>query len=260
MDIFADSLQISNLTTLRKLYQESKAGFLQLFNNSPICMSMTTTNLGQRRYVKVNQQFLDKFGYSKSEILGKTSTEIGILDEEESIRVGKIIQENGRLHNDYVKCYSKQGRIIHTVSSIELMEMNRDTYLIAFFIDVSQIFQQQAIIKEQMMELKSINVELAVRSEEIEAQKNEIDAINNHLEELVQERTRQLENRNFRIREYAFSNSHIVRGPLARILGLINVLNMQPSLSDEVYPMIQKSALELDEVINEISFILESDV
>src|ERR1700741_9989 len=145
MELFSDDISVETLDVATKLLKESRTGFLTMFNNSPICMSMTTTTLGKRTYVKVNKKFLEKFGYNKEEIIGRTSVEIGILDLEESLRVGSIIKEKGRLQNDYVKCIAKDGTIVHTVSSIEMMQVNEETYLVSFFLDITKMKEQEAV-------------------------------------------------------------------------------------------------------------------
>src|ERR1700752_4983253 len=109
IDLFSDNITVEDLGTATRLFKESRTAFLKLFNNSPICMSMTTTNLGKRVYVRVNKKYIEKVEFEEAEIIGRTSVEIGILDPEESVRVGAIIQEKGRLQNDYVKCISKSG-------------------------------------------------------------------------------------------------------------------------------------------------------
>lgn len=160
MDLFSDEIQIDDLSVAIKLFKESRAGFLKLFNSSPICMSMTTTTLGQRIYVRVNNKFLEKFGFDESEIIGRTSVEVGILDNEESERVGNMIRDKGKLQNDYVRCIDKNGKTVHTVSSIEMMEINGETYLVSFFVDVTKIMQQQAIIEQHARQLEYVNKEL----------------------------------------------------------------------------------------------------
>jgi PAS domain S-box-containing protein len=160
MDLFSDDMEIKDLEVATKLLKQSRSGFLTLFNNSPICMSMTTTMLGKRMYVKVNKKFLEKFGYAEQDIIGRTSVDIGILDAEESVRVGSIIKEKGRLQNDYVKCIAKDGTIVHTVSSIEFMDMNDQTYLVSFFLDITKIIDQQKVIEQYVQQLEAINKEL----------------------------------------------------------------------------------------------------
>lgn len=157
MDLFSDDINILDLDLAKKLFMESRAGLMKLFNKSPLCMSMTTPS---RTYVRVNEKFLEKFGYEESEILGRTSIEVGILDQAESEKVGLIIKEKGRLHNDYVKCIAKNGEIVHTLSSIEMMEMNGEMYLVSFFVDISKIVEQQTIIEQHVERLQEVNKDL----------------------------------------------------------------------------------------------------
>jgi PAS domain S-box-containing protein len=60
---------------------------------------------------------------------------------------------------------------------------------------------------------------------------------------------------NKKLREIAWTQSHIVRAPVARIMGLIHFLNDQSDISlhqKELYNMILQSSNELDEVIRDI--------
>jgi PAS domain S-box-containing protein len=109
MDIFSDNIEINDLAMAKKLFNESRTGFLKLFNNSAVCMSMTDL---RRTYVRVNKKFLDKFGFTASEIIGRTSAAVGILDKEESSRVGSLTLEKGGLQNDYVRCIAKDGKVV----------------------------------------------------------------------------------------------------------------------------------------------------
>jgi PAS domain S-box-containing protein len=160
MDLFSEDIKIGDLESAIRLFKDSRAGLLTLFNNSPVCMSMTTTTLGKRTYVRVNQKFLEKFGYTEDEIIGRTSVEIGILDEAESERVRALITQKGRLQNDYVKCIAKNGDVVHTISSIEFMEMNGETFLVSFFVDITRIIEQQGIIEQHARQLEAVNKEL----------------------------------------------------------------------------------------------------
>jgi hypothetical protein len=75
----------------------------------------------------------------------------------------------------------------------------------------------------------------------------------------ISERTRYIHainEQNEKLREIAWTQSHIVRAPLARMIGLINLLH-NPSLPEDVSPdgilnFILASAHELDGIIKEI--------
>jgi signal transduction histidine kinase len=93
-------------------------------------------------------------------------------------------------------------------------------------------------------------------------QKEEIETLNDDLESKVKERTKHLENANQKLVDYSFSNSHIVRRPLASILGLISIFNYE-NISDplniQILEMLQMSAKELDEVVLQINKDLERE-
>ena len=160
MDMFSDDISTDSLDLAVQLLRESRTAFLQLFHSSPVCMSMTTTDPGKRVYVRVNRAFLEKFGFTEAEIIGRTSAEIGILDTDESLKVGAMLREKGRLQNDYVKCLTSTGQVVHTMSSIEMMEINNETCLVSFFVDVTRIMEQQAIIERHALQLEALNKEL----------------------------------------------------------------------------------------------------
>ncbi len=62
-----------------------------------------------------------------------------------------------------------------------------------------------------------------------------------------------IEQQNTKLKEIAWFQSHVVRAPLARILGLSNLINeSQNDEKEELLRYLNISALELDEVINEI--------
>ena len=64
-----------------------------------------------------------------------------------------------------------------------------------------------------------------------------------------------IEEQNVNLREIAWTQSHVVRAPLARLMGLINLLNDDPSEkthSSEILTFLMASAHELDDIIKEI--------
>lgn len=218
MDLFSNDIKIEDFNSAVRLFRESRDGFVKLFNTSPVCMSMTTTQPGTRRYVRANEKFLSTFGFTEDEIVGRTSVEIGILDQAESDRVRQLITEKGRLQNDYVKCVAKDGRTVHTISSIESMEMNGETHLVSFFIDISRIIDQQEIIEQHARQLEALNKELE---------------------------------------SFSYSVSHDLRAPLRAINGYIRILeeDFTTNLNEEgkrVLATVQRNAARMDVLISDL--------
>lgn len=151
-DLFLKSIEPLSLEQAKLLLEECSKSLFKLFNMSPACMSLTTAN---RNFVKVNKKFLEVFGFTESEIIGRNSLEVGILDEEEMAYVSALLNKNGKLQNDIVKCITKQGNLIYTISSIELIEIAGQKYLMSSFLDVSNFIDKEAIQQKRDLVTKN---------------------------------------------------------------------------------------------------------
>ena len=113
------------------------------------------------------------------------------------------------------------------------------------------------------LNLKIANEEVLAQNEEITQQRELIMMINEMLEKMVDERTAKIEQLNEKILDYAFFNAHRVRGPLARIMGLVNITRfLSLDSKEDVERMkdyvnkIDLSAHELDDIVKGINTLL----
>lgn len=108
--------------------------------------------------------------------------------------------------------------------------------------------------------LKSLSdfISITLLSEQNRSHNKELKIINESLEETVSKRTSELEEQNKQLREYAFINSHLLRAPLARVLGLSFLISKEAtSIKDkELISNLLSSAEELDQIVKNISDIL----
>jgi signal transduction histidine kinase len=87
-------------------------------------------------------------------------------------------------------------------------------------------------------------------------QKEEIEVINNNLEQLIVDRTEKIKDQETRITKFAFINAHKVRSPLARIMGLLNLIDLEKNkvnTFEEYLPKLRDNAEELNEMLKEVS-------
>lgn len=107
--------------------------------------------------------------------------------------------------------------------------------------------------------LQISNEEIQAQNEEIFSQAEEIRVINENLEELVKDRTKELEKKNQALEEYAFISAHKLRAPVASILGLVNLLN-KSGLNDEakgIMTHLEDSTGKLDLIVSSITRAIE---
>ena len=87
---------------------------------------------------------------------------------------------------------------------------------------------------------------------------SEIKVLNTNLELKIKERTAELERRNKQLAEYSFINAHILRGPVARLAGLYNILKYtSEEEKEDILGLMKDSIDEVDEVSKKINRSIE---
>ncbi|MEQ8535638.1 MAG: hypothetical protein RIB86_27520 [Imperialibacter sp.] len=86
-------------------------------------------------------------------------------------------------------------------------------------------------------------------------------ALNERLDELVLARTKELENRNVQLSGYAFVNSHLLRAPVAKIIGLTEAIKREfiEYQDNEMINYLLNSCSELDEIVKLLTKYLTED-
>src|SRR6185369_11596799 len=103
--------------------RKSEERFSKAFHSSPQPMSLATPDEG--RYIDVNERWLALSGYTRAEVIGRTSMELNIW-ESLAARAELITQLKGRglVRNLETKFRTKDGHFLMLLSSAELIELN----------------------------------------------------------------------------------------------------------------------------------------
>jgi signal transduction histidine kinase len=85
--------------------------------------------------------------------------------------------------------------------------------------------------------------------------------LNENLEQLVSERTKRIDAQLNQISKYAYMNAHEVRGPVARILGLMNLIKNEtdPVAKEDLINKLDATSIELDTIVREMNRLLEQE-
>jgi tetratricopeptide (TPR) repeat protein len=100
------------------------------------------------------------------------------------------------------------------------------------------------------------NEQLTNLNAEVSRQKDNLDRINHHLEEIIDERTKDLQVKNKKLSEYSSYLSHQIRGPIATLKGLLNLEKEGLVDQPECIKMMNKSVSDIDDKIIEMSDML----
>ena len=109
--------------------------------------------------------------------------------------------------------------------------------------------------------IEKLNEEVRQKNEELITMNEDIQGINNNLEQIVDERTRKIKLQNGKLVKYAFINSHEIRGPLARVLGLLYLMGLEKKYfqEDDSFRLLNEATHELDDMIKQTSELLKAE-
>jgi len=133
--------------------------------------------------------------------------------------------------------------------------------LVAYVIISASCFTFQYIITQNDRFNQSLLLRLKNQNEMIEAQndklilnQDKLNGINQHLEDLVEKKTADIRNQNAVLLKHAYRNAHHVRGPVARILGLIQISKMNTDLNYRwLIDRMEQETNEIDGIVKSIS-------
>lgn len=103
------------------------------------------------------------------------------------------------------------------------------------------------------------NQQLTELNAEVLRQKDNLDRVNHHLEEIIDERTKDLQIKNRKLSEYSSYLSHQIRGPIATLKGLMNLEKEGLVDKQECISMMDKCVSEIDEKIIEMSDMMHDN-
>ncbi len=110
----------------------------RIFHSASYLMAISKLDTGQ--YVDVNETFYKTLGYSKDEIIGKTSDDIQIFaDFEESNKYIKLISKLKCIKDYPVTLKTKTGEEISYLFSADTVQLENEIYLLTIFTEINTL-------------------------------------------------------------------------------------------------------------------------
>ena len=116
--------------------------FAKAFHCNPSPMAITTS---ENKFLEVNQALLDTLQYSRDEVIGATTSDLGLFAApERQMAALAIIASEGRLRDYTLDVRTKTGQIRHGLFSGEIIQLHDQQVMLTVMEDVTERQQAEA--------------------------------------------------------------------------------------------------------------------
>lgn len=138
--------------------RESEERFSLAFQTSPYAITITRVSDGL--FVEVNDTFTSIIGYSREEAVGKTTLDLDMWVDP-AVRDDMIatLGAGQRIREREVDLRAKDGRVVHTLVSIDLIKLGDDLCFLASVSDITERVrarEEREYLQEQLLQAQKI--------------------------------------------------------------------------------------------------------
>jgi len=216
-------------------------------------------------YENLSNSYYDKGNFEKAYgYLNKYSTHKEKLAHKTSNREIYTLENKYELEKKETELKIKQLEIEKAKQEKLLLEnkIKNDSFFLTLAVVVVILLFVLLIQRNRNLKIfKSKNAQIESQQKQLETLNKTLTLINEGLNGMVKERTESLEQRNKMLEAIAHYNSHVIRHPVAEILGLAEVLKIskEPLKDLElIFPLIIKSTKSMDNITKHTQKIMDS--
>ncbi len=160
---------ITERKRMEKVLRESEERFVKAFRHAPVLM--TLSNLEDGLCLEVNDKFVEVSGFSREEILGRTSVEVGWISQEDRKKALQLFQTHGRVNGMELSLLTKDKRRVHCIYNGELVQIGNDQLLLSIANDITDRKKAEEKLRQVLEQLedrvKERTTELATANEKL---------------------------------------------------------------------------------------------
>jgi PAS domain S-box-containing protein len=149
--LFGACEDITDIKKIQNTLASSEQKFRKAFATAPDGFYISTLEEG--RFVEVNENFTKLFGFTKQEIIGKTSLQLGIWgNPKERERMVTQLKSEGYVRNFEMQCLRKNGEAFPAKFSASMMQSDNQALIVGVIRDISDSKQAEAKISRLLTE------------------------------------------------------------------------------------------------------------
>jgi PAS domain S-box-containing protein len=139
---------ITDRKQAEKELRESENKFSKIFSTSPNVITISSLNDG--RFIDINESGAKKVGYTRDELIGKTSIELGLIRPKDRDRLVRILKEDGFYSGIKLTVTTKGGEEKIGLFHGQIIQLSGENYLFQTLVDITERKQtEEALIDSE---------------------------------------------------------------------------------------------------------------
>jgi PAS domain S-box-containing protein len=134
--VLASIVDITERKRAEAALRESEEKYAIIFEKSPF--AITLTRMPQGTLVGANDAFLELFGFTQDEVIGRTSMQLGITDTESRAKVAAEFQARGYIRDFEVARRTATGRHLDLALSLDWVPIGGEKYVLTTIRDITE--------------------------------------------------------------------------------------------------------------------------
>ena len=136
--------------------QEAKQRFERLFRNNPAPIALSS--MPDRRFVDVNEAFLETLGYDRSEVIGKSSDELALfVQPEQQGEVAARLAADGRIAFQELLVRAKNGTVLTGLFSGDIVKSQDKQFFLTTMLDISARKKMEETLRSAKEQAEAAN-------------------------------------------------------------------------------------------------------
>ncbi|MDY6868886.1 MAG: PAS domain S-box protein, partial [Chloroflexota bacterium] len=148
-------VDISDRKLAEKKLKESEKKFRLTFDASPD--SININRLQDGLYIDINNGFTKLTGYTREDVIGKTSVEINIWDDVgDREKLVAALKSSGFCENLQANFRKKDGSVTTALMSARVIHLQGEPHIISITRDISERIKAESVIRENELKFRSL--------------------------------------------------------------------------------------------------------
>ena len=149
------STDITERARTEEMLRISEERFRLAFHTSPDAINLNRFSDG--RFIDVNQGFTDLMGFTREEVIGKSSLDLNIWENpDDRKRLAKGLMETGFVENLEARFVRKSGEVGVGLMSARIMRVNDEDVILSITRDITEIILAQEALRQSESRFRKI--------------------------------------------------------------------------------------------------------